>query len=192
MLNTIRARIKSSTLFSQEKFDEKSEKWAVGTHYKHIVLAAFLVGLCALSLMALTAPKYWTARSLLARGMPTPATVDNVDVKELLGRGERFITTVDYRFRVADETFRGTSTKNSTRPERVSKGEVIEVLYDPTQPSVNGWRPALTRETAGVFGVLAASALILPYCALSSYRYVQWIRRRRKSRATTRQNRAVR
>ncbi|MCB1505113.1 MAG: DUF3592 domain-containing protein [Hyphomicrobiaceae bacterium] len=179
MLNKILARVGSSTLFNQEKFDEAGEKHPLSTHYKHVVLAVFLLGLLGVSMMALNYPKYSTARSLLARGVSTTAIVDTVDVKKLTGRGEKFITTVGYRFKVAGDTIHGKSTKNSVQPESVSKGDVIEVLYDPSQPIINGWRAALYREMAGVFGVLGAAALLLPYLGLSAYRYVRWLRRRR-------------
>lgn len=174
-------RIKSSTLFDQEKFDQKADKGVYGTHYKHVILIAFLLGLCALTLMALNSPAYKTAQSLLAHGMPASATVDDVHVDKLMGRGEKFITTVSYHFRVKNELIRGSSKKNSSQPERISKGDVVEVLYDPSQPIVNGWRAALHRETAGAFGVILASAFIAPYCAMSTYRYVRWVWRRRRS-----------
>lgn len=188
MLKTLSVRICSSSLFSQEKFDENGDKHVVHTHYKHIVLSAFLVLFCALALMALTNPRYGTARSLLDKGLTTTATVDGVDVKKLFGKGEKFITTVSYHFRVDGETFRGTSSKNSVQPELVAEGGAIEVLFDPEEPSVNGWRSALTRETSGMFGVIGAAALLLPYLSLSVYRYARWLRRRRRSRLAKKQN----
>lgn len=175
MWENLICRVRSWPLFDQQKFDLKGDRSVYGTHYKHIILAVLLFGLCTLLVLALNNPLYRTAEVLLARGTPAIAIVHEVEVKKLTGRGEKFVTTVSYHFQVKDKLISGQSTKNSSQPARISKGDVLAVLYDPSQPAVNGWRAALHRETAGVFGVILAFACLAPYCVFSTYRYVRWL-----------------
>jgi hypothetical protein len=179
VLSKIKSRVASSKLLSQQNFDRASDESAFSAHYKAII-AALLFLWCAIIVAGPVRSDYWVAQSLLNRGLTTIGTIESVDVKNQPSRGSKYITTVDYRFVGPDgQVYRGSSSYQGGKPQRVATGESIEIVHDPHRPSISGWRTALQGTEAGVYSVFFAAILVLPWCVLWLYRYARWRQHRR-------------